>query len=233
MNAETATAPVHVGFILDGNRRWARHHTLPEMDGHLAGYNALKDVMRACFDSGVQYVSIYTFSTENWQRDGKEISGLMRLAMRVVTTDLKELIRDRIRVRFLGRTDGISTKLLKGIEKAEEATGHFTGRTLAVCFNYGGQQEIADAARACVVDGLAPEAVTEQAMTDRMYAPDVPPIDITVRTSGEQRLSNFMLWRISYSELLFIDKFWPDMTKQDVTDIINEYNRRVRRFGGA
>jgi undecaprenyl diphosphate synthase len=178
-------------------------------------------------------VSIYTFSTENWQRDGKEVSGLMRLAMRVVTTDLKELIRDRIRVRFLGRTDGISTKLLKGIEKAEKATGHFTGKTLAVCFNYGGQQEIVDAARACIADGLAPEAITEQAMTDRMYAPDVPPIDITVRTSGEQRLSNFMLWRISYSELLFIDKFWPDMTKQDVTDIINEYNRRVRRFGGA
>jgi len=232
MDTEILTPPVHVGFILDGNRRWARKHSIPEMDGHLAGYNALKEVMRACYDDGVQYVTIYAFSTENWQRNGKEVSGLMKLAMHIVTTDLKELIKDKIRVRFLGRTGGISSKLLKGIEKAEEATGHFTGKTLAICFNYGGQQEITDAVRACAADGIAPQDITEEALSAHMYAADVPPIDIIVRTSGEQRLSNFMLWRSTYSELLFIDKFWPDMTKQDVTDIIKEYNRRSRRFGG-
>ena len=231
MDTETSTVPVHIGFILDGNRRWARSHSLPDMDGHLAGYNALKEVIRAAYDSGVQYVSIYAFSSENWQRDGKEVSSLMKLAMRIVTTDLNELVRDRVRLRFLGRSDGVSGRLIKGIEKAEEATGHFTDKTLAICFNYGGQQEIVDAAKACISDGLAPDDITEAAISARLYAPDVPPIDMVVRTSGEQRLSNFMLWRIIYSEFMFIDKFWPDMTKEDVADIINEYRRRNRRLG--
>lgn len=231
MDAETTTAPVHIGFILDGNRRWARMHSLPDMDGHLAGYNALKEVLHAAYDSGVEYVSIYAFSTENWQRDGKEVSSLMRLAMRIVTTDLRELVKDRVRMRFLGRPDGVSAKLLKGIEKAEESTRHFTGKTLAICFNYGGRQEIVDAAKACIADGLRPEDVDEAALSARMYAPDIPPIDMVVRTSGEQRISNFMLWRVSYSEFMFVDKFWPDMTKEDVADIIKEYNRRNRRFG--
>jgi len=222
---------VHVGFILDGNRRWARSHSLPDMDGHLSGYNALKEVMSSCFDAGVEYVSIYTFSTENWQRDGKEVSGLMKLALRVVTTDLKDLIKDRIRVRFLGRAEGLSGKLIKGIETAEEKTKHFTGKTLAICFNYGGQQEIVDAVQASIADGVAPEAITADVITTHLYAPDVPPVDMVVRTSGEQRLSNFMLWRVVYSEFMFIEKFWPDMTKQDVTDIIKEYTRRTRRFG--
>jgi undecaprenyl diphosphate synthase len=231
MESDTATVPQHLGFILDGNRRWARSHSLPEFDGHLAGYAALKEVLRAAFDQGVPTVSVYAFSNENWQRDGKEVSSLMHLVVRAVTSDLKELIKDRVKVRFLGRTDGLSSKVLKAIEKAEEATRHFNRGTLAVCFNYGGQQEIIDATKRCIQDSLQPEDITEEAMAARMYAPDVPPVDMVVRTSGEHRLSNFMLWRIAYSEFMFIDKYWPDMTKQDVTDIIKEFNRRQRRFG--
>lgn len=231
MDDDTPVIPTHLGFILDGNRRWARQHSLPEFDGHLAGYNALKEVLRSCYDMGIQYVSIYAFSTENWQREGKEVSHLMRLVLHAISADLKELMRNRVRVRFLGRTDRLSAKILKGIDKAEGATRHFTQGTLCICFNYGGQQEIVDATRRCVEDGLQPDEITEEALAARLYTPDVPPVDMVVRTSGEQRLSNFMMWRTAYSELYFIDKYWPDMTKQDVKAIIEEYSRRARRFG--
>lgn len=223
--------PTHVGYILDGNRRWAVAHSVPEFDGHLAGYNALREVIEASFEHDIKYVSIYAFSTENWKREKDEVSNLMKLAARAITSDLKRFIEKGIRVRFLGRREGIGGKLLNGIDKAEEATRFLTKGTVLVCFNYGGQQEIADAARGCVEDGLKPEEVTEEAIAGRLYAADAPPVDIIVRTSGEQRLSNFMLWRAAYSELMFVEKFWPDMTKQDVADIIKEYNRRQRRFG--
>jgi undecaprenyl diphosphate synthase len=228
---EELVVPAHVGYILDGNRRWAKQHSVPEYDGHLAGYNALREVIEASLEQDIKYVSIYAFSTENWKREKDEVSNLMKLAARAITMDLKRFIEKGIRVRFLGRREGISGKLLSGIDKAEEATRFLTKGTVLVCFNYGGQQEIVDAARRCAEDGLKPEEITEEAITARLYAPDAPPLDIIVRTSGEQRISNFMLWRAAYSELMFVEKFWPDMTKQDVTDIIKEYNRRQRRFG--
>lgn len=232
MNEEAQIIPSHVGFILDGNRRWARKHSIPEYDGHLAGYNALKEVMDGCFENDIKYVTIYAFSNENWKRDKSEVSGLMKLALQAISKDLKRLIDRNVRVRILGRRDGISAKLLAGFEKCEEKTRHLTGGTLAVCFNYGGQQEIVDATRKCVQDGLAPDEIDEDAIASRIYGPDIPPIDMVVRTSGEQRLSNFMLWRTAYSEFYFLKKLWPEMTKDDVTDIIEEYNRRQRRFGG-
>jgi undecaprenyl diphosphate synthase len=232
MDKDTTTAvPVHVGYILDGNRRWAKQHSLPEFDGHLAGYNALRDVLDSTFDQGVKFVSLYVFSTENWKRDKKEVSYLMKLAAHAVTTDLKTFIKKGIRVRFVGKREGIGDKLLAAVEKAEASTRLLAGGTVLFCFNYGGQQEIADAARKCVADGLTTDQVTPEAIAERLYVPDVPNVDIIVRTSGEQRLSNFMLWRAAYSELLFLDKYWPDMTKEDVADIIKEYARRQRRFG--
>jgi undecaprenyl diphosphate synthase len=223
--------PTHVGYILDGNRRWARQHSLPEFDGHLAGYNALREVIEASIEQGIKFVSIYAFSTENWQRDKKEVSSLMKLVMRAISQDLGRFVKNGIRFRCLGHREGLSQKLIEAIESAEEATRLLNRGTVLVCFNYGGQREIVDAARKCVEDGLAGKEITEEAIAKRLYAPDAPPVDLVVRTSGEQRLSNFMLWRTSYSELLFLKKFWPDMTKQDVTDIIEEYNRRGRRFG--
>lgn len=232
MDEETNIVPNHVGFILDGNRRWARKHSIPEYDGHLAGYNALKEVMDGCFERNIKYVSIYAFSTENWKRDTKEVSGLMRLALHAISKDLKRLIERNVRVQILGRREGIEGKLLAGFEKVEEKTRHLTGGTLAVCFNYGGQQEISDAARKCVEDGLTAEEITDEAIAARLYAPEIPPVDLVVRTSGEQRLSNFMIWRTAYSELLFLEKYWPEMTKEDVAAIIEEYARRSRRFGG-
>lgn len=229
--SEAAKPPVHIGYILDGNRRWARKHSLPTMDGHLAGYNALKEVVEATFDAGVQCISLYAFSTENWQREEKEVNHLMKLAMRVFSLDLNQLIKRRVRIRFLGSREGLSGKMLEAIDNAEARTQEFEGRTLGVCFNYGGQQEIAEAVKACLRDGLKEEDVSLEAIQSRLFVPEIPPVDMVVRTSGERRLSNFMLWRVAYSELLFLDKYWPDMTKTDVTGIIDEYNRRIRRYG--
>ncbi|HEX7963432.1 MAG TPA: polyprenyl diphosphate synthase [Candidatus Saccharimonadales bacterium] len=231
MDDQLAITPTHLGFILDGNRRWARQHSLPEFDGHLAGYNSLREVLEACFDHHVPFVSVYAFSTENWKRDKREVSGLMRLATRAVTSDLKRFIEKGIRVRYAGRRDGIGKKLLEAVERAEEATRSLTNGTVLFCFNYGGKQEIIDAVRQCMDDGLTPDEITEEAISQRLYVPEAPPVDMIIRTSGEQRLSNFMLWRADYSEFLFLKKYWPDMTKEDVADIIKEYNRRQRRFG--
>lgn len=217
---------------MDGNRRWARAHGLPAYEGHLAGYNAFKEVVEATFDQGVKYVTFYAFSTENWKREESEVSYLMGVLVMAVTKELKRSIKEGIRIRFLGRRDVVDAKVLRAMEKAEESTKDLTRGTLAICLDYGGHQEIADAAKRCVEDGLTAEQITPEALSARLYAPDIPPVDLVVRTSGEQRISNFMLWRIYYSELVFLQKHWPEMTKQDVVDIINAYAQRMRRFGG-
>ena len=231
MDDQSFTLPKHVGFIMDGNRRWAKTKGLPEMDGHLSGYTAMKEVLTAAYDRGIKYVTIYAFSSENWNRKMEEVSRLMGLMVSVVAKDLDFLIEKQVRVVFLGRRAGLSGKVLAALETAESKTASLTKATLAVCFNYGGKQEIIDAVQGCMQDGLAAEAITEEAISERLYSPDIPQIDIIVRTSGEQRLSNFMLWRADYSEFCFLEKYWPDMRKEDVDDIIKEYNVRKRRFG--
>jgi undecaprenyl diphosphate synthase len=232
MQDESTIIPKHLGFIIDGNRRWAKEYGLPTYEGHMAGYIALKDVLYEAIDQGVKYASIYTFSTENWKRAEEEVSYLLKMTIRMLKSDLHELIDRGIRFRHLGTKEGLPPKVVQVLEDAEEQTKGLTNGMLCACFNYGGQREIADAARKCVEDGLRPEEITEQALAERLYAPDIPPVDMMVRTSGEQRISNFMLWRVAYSELMFLDKFWPAMTKADVTAIIKEYGRRNRRFGG-
>ncbi len=232
MNENLSVVPTHLGFVLDGNRRWARERGLPVFEGHRQGYLTLKDIAVACLEGGVTYITAYLFSTENWKRDKKEVSYLMRLFLMVAKKDVDFALKHGVRLRFLGRRDVISSALRKAIENAEEATKDQTRGTFAVCIDYGGQQEMADAAQKCMEDGLAAADITPEAIQARLYSPDIPPIDMVVRTSGEQRLSNFMLWRASYSELMFLEKHWPDMTKDDVTAIIEEYSRRSRRFGG-
>ncbi len=227
----TQTIPKHLGFILDGNRRWAKKHGLPTYEGHLAGYHALKDVILKAADCGIKYVSIYAFSTENWKRSEEEVNGLMGLALRVFKTDINELVEKQIRVRILGAREGIPAKLLKAMEEVEEKSKDFTRTTVGVCFNYGGQREIVDAVNACIAAGET--EITEESLRAHLYDPEIPDIDMVVRTSGEERISNFMLWRVAYSEFHFIDKLWPDMRPADVDDIIAEYNRRNRRFGGS
>jgi undecaprenyl diphosphate synthase len=229
---QTSNTPTHVGFIVYGNRRWAKQHGLPVYEGHMAGYNAIHEVAEAVFDSGVKYMSAYIFSTENWKRSEDEVNRLMGLVLKLLTADLPIFEKKNIRLRVLGSRDRVSAKILKAIDDAEARTANNTAGTLAVCFNYGGQLEIADACKKIVQSGASADAITPELIEQYLYAPEVPPIDLAVRTSGEQRLSNFMLWRAAYSELLFLDKPWPDMTKDDVAAILEEYTQRQRRFGG-
>jgi len=224
--------PKHIGYIVDGNRRWAKSHGLPAYEGHLAGYNTILDIVLATIDAGVEYVSAYTFSTENWKRSEEEVSKLMGLTLKMLTADIHILEENNIRLRVLGSRERLSKSILKAIDSAEARTAGNTRGTLAVCFNYGGKQEIADACKKIVQSGIAPEEITPDLIAENLYAPEVPPLDLLIRTSGEQRTSNFMLWRAAYSEFLFLDKMWPDMTKEDVTAILEEYSRRARRFGG-
>ncbi len=224
--------PQHIGYIVDGNRRWAKQYGLPAYEGHLAGYNAIKDVAIATFDSGVEYMSAYVFSTENWKRSQDEVSKLMKLVLRLLTTDLPEFEKRNIRLQIIGSREGVDAKILEAIDKAEAQTVGNTGGTLCLCFNYGGHLELVDAYKKIARSGVDPDDITAETVADNLYAPEIPAIDLIVRTSGEQRLSNFMLWRSAYSELMFIDKNWPDMTAEDVAAILLEYSGRKRRFGG-
>jgi len=232
MSEEAAShIPTHVGYIVDGNRRWAKKHGLPTYEGHLAGYNTLKDIAQATLDQGVEYMSAYIFSTENWKRSADEVRRLMALVLKIVKADLPEFMEKNIRLRIAGTPEGVDPKIMKAIHNAEEKTRGNTGGTLVLCFNYGGQLEVVDAVKKIVQAGTPSGEITEALIEQNLYIPDVPPLDVVVRTSGEQRLSNFMLWRSAYSEFIFLKKNWPDMTKDDVASIMKEYARRQRRFG--
>ena len=231
MSEQTINLPKHVGYIVDGNRRWAKKHGLPAYEGHLAGYNAIQDVARATFDSGVEYMSAYIFSTENWKRSENEVKALMGLVLKLFTSDLHIFNEENIRLRVLGSKDRVNERIRKAIVEAEEATKNNTRGTLALCFNYGGQLEIADAVKKFIQAGGDASSITVEDIASNLYAPDIPPVDLIIRTSGEQRLSNFMLYRAAYSELMFVPKPWPDITKEDVKKALHEYSSRGRRFG--
>ncbi|MEO5690703.1 MAG: polyprenyl diphosphate synthase [Candidatus Saccharimonadales bacterium] len=224
--------PAHIGYILDGNRRWAKQHGIPTYEGHLAGYTALKDIIEATADAGVEYISFYTFSTENWNRAEDEVRGIMKLIRMLFKTDIKELTKKGYKLVVLGGRENLPEDIITMMEEAEAISAGGTKATLAMCFNYGGQQEIVAATKRAIADGVDPESLTVESFAQYLDHPDVPPVDLVVRTSGEQRLSNFMLWRSAYSEFLFIEKYWPDMRPEDVAAILEEYNRRDRRHGG-
>jgi di-trans,poly-cis-decaprenylcistransferase len=230
--SEKAELPRHIGFIVDGNRRWAKQHGLPAYEGHLAGYNALKDVALGTLHQGVKCVSAYVFSTENWKRSEEEVGHLMGLLLKMLKADVPIFIENNVRLRVIGSKERLSDALVEAINNAEAKTADLRGGDLVLCLNYGGHLEVADAVKKIVQSGISSEDVTPELVAQNIYVPDVPPCDLIVRTSGEQRLSNFMLWRAAYSELMFIDKHWPDMTTDDVTVILDEYAHRNRRFGG-
>lgn len=223
--------PTHVGFIVDGNRRWAKQHGLPVYEGHLAGYNAIQEVATEAFEAGVKFVSVYVFSTENWKRDEDEIKRIMSLVLRMMTADLHIFLENDIKMKIIGSRDRMDKKLIAAIDDAEARTSRGKRGTLVLCVNYGGQQEITDAVKKIVQSGVKADEVDVNLVSENIYEPEVPPLDLVVRTSGENRISNFMLWRIAYSELLFLNKMWPDMRKEDVNYILEEYSKRNRRIG--
>jgi undecaprenyl diphosphate synthase len=221
---------------MDGNGRWAAARGLPRGEGHRRGVEALRRTVRAAGELGVRYLTIFSFSSENWSRPAAEVSELMGLLRRFVRNDLAELHQNNVRVRIIGERDGLSPDIGPLLIEAEELTRKNTGLSLIVAFNYGSRQEIARAARrlaeAAVRGELAPGEIDADRFSSFMDAPDVPDPDLIIRTSGEQRMSNFLLWQAAYSELVFVPGFWPDFDRAALEAVITEFRRRERRFGG-
>ncbi len=226
------TLPTHVGIILDGNRRWAKKHGLPNLEGHRKGAEVFKEISLAAFEKGIKFLSAFVFSTENWKRTEEEISYLMKLLLKAVERYLDEYNKLGVKILVIGQRENLSQGVTKAIEKAESKTKDNSQATLVLCFNYGGQQEIIDAVKQIMKNGIKPEAVDQDKIEQYLYSPEIPQLDLLIRTSGEQRTSGFMLWRAAYAELLFVKKCWPDFTITDLDDVVHEYNKRSRRFGG-
>ena len=226
-----SVVPNHLGFIVDGNRRWAREHGLSVVEGHRQGYKNLKTVSIAALKYGVRYVSAYVFSTENWKRDRQEVDDLMKLLRWVLVHEVKSFDKENIRLRVIGSKAKLGTALITAIHDAEKLTEDNTRGTLLLCLDYGGQQEIVEAVKCINQAGVPAENITADMISQNIYAPDVPPLDLIIRTSGEQRLSNFMMWRSAYSELQFSDKYWPDFGKADLDEAFTQYSQTQRRFG--
>ena len=228
--------PRHVAIIMDGNGRWAAARGLPRGEGHRRGVEALRRTVRAAGDLGIAFLTIFSFSAENWTRPASEIRELMALLRRFIRHDLADLHRKGVRVRVIGERESLDLEIRRLLEEAEELTKDNDKLVLIVAFNYGARQEIARAARrmaAAVAAGdLAVSAITADKLANYLDAPDLPDPDLIIRTSGEQRLSNFLLWQAAYSELVFVPTYWPDFDRSTLEGAISEYHRRERRFGG-
>ncbi|MEW6644462.1 MAG: isoprenyl transferase [Pseudomonadota bacterium] len=229
-------APRHVAIIMDGNGRWAAARGLPRGEGHRRGVEALRRVVRAANELGISYLTIFSFSSENWSRPATEIGDLFGLLRRFIRNDLATLHRDGVRVRVIGEREGLEQDIRSLLAEAEELTKANTALTLVVAFNYGSRHEIARAAQRLareVAEGRRSiDSITEEAITQNLDAPDLPDPDLIIRTSGEQRLSNFLMWQAAYSELVFVPIHWPDFDRAALEGAIAEYARRERRFGG-
>ena len=218
----------HLGIIADGNRRWAKAKGLPTIEGHKKGLDTIEELVSAASNTEIKYITFYVFSTENWGRSAEEVGYIMKLAETRILKYAEKLAKKNARMLILGSKDHVGPKLASALEKAEDMTKGCTGITVCFCFNYGGEKEIADAANAAVRDGLE---ITPESIRDHLYHPEVPSIDMVVRTSGEERISGFMLWRSSYAEFFFMKKYFPEMDGDDIATILAEYESRTRRFG--
>jgi undecaprenyl diphosphate synthase len=228
--------PRHVAIIMDGNGRWAAARGLPRVEGHRRGVEALRKTVRAAGELGIAVLTIFSFSSENWARPQSEIRDLLLLLRRFIRNDLVELHKSNVCVRIIGERDDLAADIRGLLQEAEDLTRNNTGLNLVVAFNYGARQEIARAARRLVAEvaagRLAADAITPELLGRHLDIPDLPDPDVIIRTSGEQRLSNFLLWQAAYSELVFVPTYWPDFDRTTLENAIAEYRRRERRFGG-
>ncbi len=233
---EALRIPRHLAVTMDGNGRWAKARGKPRTDGHAEGINALRRLVEYCISYGVEYLTIFSFSSENWSRPESEVSFLFSLMARFVESDLKKLIANNVRVRFLGSRQRLDQSVVKLMDDVEARSAQCSGLNLEVAFNYGGRLDIVDAARALaqkVAAGeLRPDEIDEAVFSKALTTAGVPDPDVVLRTSGEMRLSNFLLWQSAYSELVFIDTLWPDFDEAAFRAMAAEYSRRDRRFGG-
>jgi len=226
--------PQHVAIIMDGNGRWAKKRGLPRIKGHQRGAEVLHNTVKWSLELGIKYLTAFSFSTENWKRPKEEVEFLMDLFVQMIDREMELLRRERVRVRILGRKEGLPERVLKKWKEVEEKTKEFDRMTLIIAFNYGGRREILDAVESILKDASQGKKIelTEETFRQYLYLPDVPDPDLIIRTSGEMRLSNFLLWQSAYSELYFFKKLWPDFTKRDFLRAIESYSKRERRFGG-
>lgn len=219
----------HIAIIMDGNRRWAKEKNLPSMVGHKKGVDALKATMRACDDFGVKYLTVYAFSTENWNRKPEEVEFLMNLLGETLKNQLAEMHENNVVISFIGDTTKLSEKLQAILQNAVAVTKNNTGVNLQIAFNYGARAEITHALQK-IIDSGAKE-VTEDLISQNLYTAKVPDPDLLIRTGGEKRISNYLLWQIAYAEILVVQKFWPEFSKEELAEAIMEYERRNRRYG--
>ncbi|HSL65099.1 MAG TPA: polyprenyl diphosphate synthase [Gaiellaceae bacterium] len=222
----------NLAVIMDGNGRWAERRGLPVAEGHRAGTKALRRTVEAAIDLGVQSLAVYAFSTENWSRSPDEVEDLMAIFAETIDRELPELSAQGVRTRFIGRRDRAPAELRRKMEETEALTAANDRLRLWIAFDYGGRAELVDAVRALVADGVPADDVDEEALRARLYAPEMPDPDLLVRTSGEERISNFLLWQVAYAELVFVDTLWPDFGEDDLRGALEEYAGRQRRFGG-
>ncbi|MFQ5426573.1 MAG: polyprenyl diphosphate synthase [Gaiellales bacterium] len=221
-----------VAVIMDGNGRWARRRRLPVAAGHRAGTRALRRTVEACIDLGVESLCVYAFSTENWSRPPDEIDQLMAIFVESIERELPDLVRQGVKTRFMGRRDRAPAELQAKMDDLESATAGLDRLQLWIAFDYGGRAEIVQAARRLVEECVDPRDIDENAIASRLYAPEMPEPDLLIRTSGELRVSNFLLWQLAYTELVFIDVLWPEFGERELRRALNEYSGRRRRFGG-
>ena len=231
-----SNTPNHVAIIMDGNRRWAKKRRLGALSGHDKGAETLKEITESCADAHINWLTVFAFSSENWTRPEHEVAGLMRLIAKFIDTQAKKLLDANVRLRVIGRRDRFNDDLCAAIQGLEQRSSKNTGLNLTVALDYGGRQDIANAALAIAkeieADMLTADDVNDDLLKSRMSTKILPPVDLLIRTGGEKRLSNFLLWDLSYAELFFSDELWPDFTRSDLFDAIKSFQGRQRRFGG-
>lgn len=227
----SADIPLHIAIIMDGNGRWAQARHRPRVFGHQEGVKTVRRIVEDAADIGIKHLTLYSFSTENWTRPKAEIAALFQLLKKYVTDDLDTLNANNVRVRIIGSRQGLRPDLLEVIESVEMTTRNNTEFFLNIAFNYGGRDEVLRAVKSLVRAGVDPEDITEDALTQHLDTRDIPDPDLVIRTSGEQRISNFLLWQAAYAEFVFTDVLWPDFSRADLEQAILEFQRRDRRFG--
>jgi undecaprenyl diphosphate synthase len=225
-------SPTHIAIIMDGNGRWAERRGLPRFEGHLAGIKSVRSTVKCLNQYQIKYVTLYGFSTENWERPRDEVINLFRLLEEVADKEALEFHKLGVKIRHLGRLEDLPKGLRQAINRAIELTKNNTGMTLSLAFNYGGRTEILDAVRAIIAESVSPQSINEELFNSYLYTAGLPDVDLIIRTGGELRISNFLIWQATYSEYYFTDVLWPDFDEKEIKKALLSYSRRQRRFGG-
>lgn len=221
----------HIAIIMDGNRRWAKEHNLPSAAGHKRGVTSLRNIVRACDEFGVKYLTVYAFSTENWKRSKEEVDFLMDLVAVTLKNELDDMDKEGVKISFIGDSSRLSDKLQKVTSDAQEKTKNNNGVNLQIALNYGSRDEIVHAVKSVIDEGLKSEDINEDVISEHLYTKGIPNPDILIRTGGEKRISNYLLWQIAYSEVIVVEEYWPEFDRCSLIKCIEEFQRRQRRYG--